>query len=63
MTISEQLAILKIAPKFKIEVVDVNPISAGLINHSYQLVDRNGGCFFLQKINTAVFPNPLCVPC
>ena len=36
----------------------IQPLTGGLINHSYKVTVNNGNSFFLQRINTSVFTNP-----
>lgn len=45
---------------FDASLVAVKPLGAGLINHTY-LVQSENDAFVLQKINTAVFKNPVAI--
>ena len=43
----------------QLDGLDFIPVTAGLINQSWRVSDSsNDNCFFLQQINTHVFPNP-----
>ncbi len=45
--------------KFNLPSIQASqPLTGGLINHSYKVTSNNGNSFFLQRINTSVFTNP-----
>ena len=41
------------------DVQSCQPLVSGLINNSYKVSSLNGDSYFLQRVNTAVFNNPL----
>src|SRR4051812_24742971 len=43
------------------DVQSCQPLVSGLINNSYKVNSNNGDSYFLQRINTAVFNNPLAI--
>jgi len=43
---------------FDVQEYAIHKHAQGHIHHSYVVVHKNAPCFFLQKINSEVFPNP-----
>src|SRR3954468_21475297 len=37
---------------------NIQPLSAGLINHSYKITLHNNKAYFLQQLNTSIFKQP-----